>query len=285
MNLKKIEDNLEEVQNEQLKILIEFDRICRKNNINYQLFAGTLLGAVRHQGFIPWDDDIDVCMLREDYDLFLKIFQNEFDKKYFLQIPKTDKEYPFSFAKIRRNDTLFVESKHSELNMHHGIFIDIFPLDNILPKGILGKVQFYLLSLLRKLKSYKIKKNCLKSPNFFRKKMKLFIHYLLKPISMQKLNQLDINISKLIKKGNGWVSHLSHGQTNKIYMKYAMKKEKFENTIEGEFEEHQFLIPRNYDEVLERLFGDYTKFPPVEEQKPHHKIYKISFNTKLKDKK
>lgn len=278
MDLINIESNLKNIQSEQLKILIEFDRICRKNNINYQLFAGSLLGSVRHQGFIPWDDDIDVCMLRDDYERFLKICETELNQTYFLQTPKTDKNSMFSFTKIRKNNTVFKEAIIAELDMHHGIFIDIFPLDNISPNTILGKSQLFVLTYLRKIKKFKLKKKCSKSSSRLKSMVKYLIHYLIKPISIKNFNCLEIRIAQLIKKGNGYVSHLSNGETNKIYMKYAMKKNQFENIIEGEFEEHQFFIPKNYDEVLEQLFGDYMSFPPIEEQVPYHDVCELALN-------
>ena len=85
--------NLKELQNIQMEILVEFDRICKKNNIKYQLFAGTLLGAIRHKGFIPWDDDIDVCMLRKDYIKFLNACESDLRENYFLQTFETDEQY------------------------------------------------------------------------------------------------------------------------------------------------------------------------------------------------
>ena len=97
---------LREIQLVQLQILTEFDRICKKNDINYQLFAGTLLGAVRHKGFIPWDDDVDVCMLRSEYDRFLEIAQQELDPDYFVQNTYTDPEYYNIFTRIRKNGTV-----------------------------------------------------------------------------------------------------------------------------------------------------------------------------------
>src|SRR5690554_4796206 len=93
--------NLKAIQSIQVEILLEIDRICKKNDIRYQLFAGTLLGAVRHKGFIPWDDDIDLAMLREDYDKFIQVCKYDLDNKYFLQTYETDPQYTFTFGKVR----------------------------------------------------------------------------------------------------------------------------------------------------------------------------------------
>ncbi len=148
MNYENSPDVLRKIQLVQLEILLEFDRICKENNLPYQLFFGTLLGAIRHKGFIPRDDDVDVCMLRGDYNRFLQLCEDQLNKDYFLQTYKTDKEYIHSFARIRKNNTLALQRIYSKIAMHHGIFIDNFPLDNILPNTLLGKFQYTILYLL-----------------------------------------------------------------------------------------------------------------------------------------
>ena len=142
---------LRDVQKVQLEILLEFDRICRKHGLKYLLFAGTLLGAVRHKGFIPWDDDIDVCMLRGDYERFLTVCKDELSAELFLQTTDTDREYPLQFAKLRKNNTRFVEKSMSDLKIHHGVFIDIFPLDNVMPHSFIGRFQQISLYVLHRI--------------------------------------------------------------------------------------------------------------------------------------
>lgn len=122
---------IKKVREVQIELLDIIDEICKKHNIKYQLFAGTLLGAVRHKGFIPWDDDVDICMMREDYIKFLQVAPNEINNcLYYIQTPYNDKS-PFAFTKFRKNNTLFVEQRIDNYNSHQGIFIDIFQFDNV----------------------------------------------------------------------------------------------------------------------------------------------------------
>ena len=149
---------MEELRKVQLEALLEVDRICKKFGITYQLFSGTLLGAIRHKGFIPWDDDIDICMLRNDYDRFIEVCKTELDTTYFLQNYETDKNFIHNITRIRKNNTIALQSACAELDMHHGIFIDIFPMDNIVPHSIVGNIQIALLYIVKKIKPIKVKR-------------------------------------------------------------------------------------------------------------------------------
>jgi lipopolysaccharide cholinephosphotransferase len=121
---------LREAQLIMLEMLVEFDAICKKYNLQYWLDSGTLLGAVRHQGFIPWDDDIDLSMPIEDYRRFKEIAQDELSDNIFFQTRQTDKEFKFDYIKLRSNKASIVEfhEKKKDIKYHQGIFIDIFPM-------------------------------------------------------------------------------------------------------------------------------------------------------------
>ena len=121
---------MNELQKCQLEILKEFIRICKENNLQYYLVGGTCLGAVRHKGFIPWDDDIDVAMPRKDYDKFITL-QDQMKKPYFIQTYKSDKNYIYNFAKVRDSSTTFVENFFACSQMNHGVWIDVLPLDGM----------------------------------------------------------------------------------------------------------------------------------------------------------
>jgi len=120
---------LKKMQKLELQALEEFISLCQNLGLTYYLLGGTMLGAVRHKGFIPWDDDIDVGMPRKDYDTFVNQAQKYISSNYYVQTHKSDPEYPFNFAKIRINNTTYIESKLASKSMNHGIYIDVFPLD------------------------------------------------------------------------------------------------------------------------------------------------------------
>lgn len=124
--------NIEDVWKVEQEILDVFHKVCVDNNLKYSIAYGTLLGAVRHKGFIPWDDDIDVIMPREDYEKLRTLWVKNAPKKYIFQDYYTDKNYINNFAKIRKDKTAFVQSeKEKDFNYHKGIFIDVFPADRV----------------------------------------------------------------------------------------------------------------------------------------------------------
>lgn len=276
MEFENLGIKIKKVQNVQLEILLEFDKICKKHDIKYQLFAGTLLGAVRHDGFIPWDDDIDVCLLRKDYEKFKQLCTRDLNTKYFLQTYETDKNYIMQFAKIRKNNTIFRENSTAECEIHQGVYIDIFPMDNIMPDTSVGKLQQKLLYIIGRINVSRIKKNCLNAKKPIIKKLSIMNYYVLKIIPNSYTNKLQKNIACMFEnKKTKYVTHLSNNASMINYNKYMMESDKFYNVKDSKFENNSFPIPQNYDEVLSKLFGEYMTPPPIDEQKPHHGIVEI----------
>jgi lipopolysaccharide cholinephosphotransferase len=256
----------------QLEILSELDKFCKNYNISYNLVFGTLLGAVRHKGFIPWDDDIDVGMLRKDFDYFNSMFPLDYDG-YFLQNYNTDAHYYRQFSRLRKNNTTYLQNGYQDLGIHHGIFIDIFPLDDVSPSKVSEIFRCELILLLEKinrLRNYKVTKD-----------RNLFIRIISK---IAKLSTLIINKEKYDKlityllKGNKksiYVSSLSNWPDRKKVKRNLIKKEDFLNSIQIDFESHQFPAPRKYHQYLTNIYGDYKKLPPIEKRQPHHGVIKI----------
>lgn len=274
--------DIKDVQKIELDILLEFDRICKKHNINYQLYSGTLIGAIRHKGFIPWDDDIDVAMLREDYDQFLTVIDNELPDDYFFQTYETDPSYMNKFAKIRKNDTIFMEEMVQELDMHHGVYIDIFAFDNIKPDSIDGKKQIKLLRSIDRLFKYRIKyryENM--EPGYERIKAR-FKYNFIKTLPVTKL-EVENKVLNIMKKFNGekteYVADLANPSKETLDT-FMMKRTELEDSILWEFEKYKFPVPKNYDSVLTRAYGDYMKLPEPNQRFSHHDIVTIDLDPK-----
>ena len=135
--------NLEKQQQVLAELLHEFDRVCKKYDIKYALFAGSALGAVRHRGFIPWDDDLDVVVERSDYEKLIKIAPEAFGDEYYFQVELSE-HWPLPFSKLRKNGTTCLEKYHpKDKEIHQGIYIDVFPVDNASDNPLLRRVQFY----------------------------------------------------------------------------------------------------------------------------------------------
>ena len=129
--------DLKELQDYVYSIFVEFDRICRKYDIKYSMEGGTLMGAVKFQDYVPWDDDIDVIMVRDQYEKFLQVAPKELDSRFFLQSYNNVDEFPLNYAKICLNGTMNYNYNYSHLKkMNHGVFIDIFPVDNVVPEKL-----------------------------------------------------------------------------------------------------------------------------------------------------
>lgn len=262
----------EEVKKVQVEILLEFDRICKENNIHYNLYYGTLLGAVRHKGFIPWDDDIDVAMTRENYNKFLEVYSQQIDEKYFVQNYESDPNFFRTFTRVRKNKTIYKQRHYKDLDIHHGIFIDVFPFDGVdqnKNKETLRYKYLYFLRRLNIIKHFGVDKNASR----VKKAAQNLINQVIPNL---KFNQYLTKV--MTRKNNmntGYINDINDVSEYNSFEKYLIKKEDFLDSILMDFEGHQFPIPSKYDKYLKRAYGDYMKLPPKEERKPHHQIIEI----------
>jgi len=260
-------DVLIKLQKEQFDIAKKVTGICDKYNLQYFLIGGTLLGAVRHGGFIPWDDDFDIGMPRKDYEQFLEISQVELGNDYYLHAHETDKEYWLPFAKVRRNGTLFNEKSIMPITTHKGIFIDIFPFDNVInPRRksmpILSKIIGTLSVLI-------YRKRGLDLGVETSIKQKLFL-LLTKPLSINTLSCFQQKLMTLYnnRKTEYWINWGSYYG----YKKETMPKEKYLPSKELIFEGNIFKVPNDYDYILTKIFGDYMVPPPIEQRVGMHAV-------------
>lgn len=271
-----------QLQNIEFEILMEIDRVCKLLGISYTLFAGTALGAVRHNGFIPWDDDIDIAMLMEDYNRFIQEAPKYLKDEYFLQTRDTDKNYPLVFAKVRNSNTTFVEEDLKDLDINHGVYIDVFPLNKI-PKD--KKAQFIRKIALNFLDILRICNNkiiCNKG-SMSRKVIKYFFHYISKVYGMDNILKQEQKILTYYNSKEAYEVDLYPDEPN--YMKgknVTLPQNIFSNLIEIEFENKKFPIISEFDIFLKAYYGDYMKLPPIEERVSKHNAYKIDLENSYK---
>lgn len=265
---------LQKTQALQLELALEIKRICNKHHLRYFLIAGSLLGAVRHQGFIPWDDDLDIGLFREDYDRLLELCKTELDtQKYFLQDFSTDPGYGLCFAKLRLNGTRYVEKNAQKAEAHPGIYIDLFPFDNVpdevpLQKKQNRKTYFYKRMLLLK-QGYR----------FWAKDewLKRAVYGLLRfPALFLSAGTLHRRLEKEMRRYN------AH-RTEKIvaiggsygYEKESLRREWMEETVELPYEGEALACPKAYDAYLSYFYGDYMTPPPPEKRGDRHQIVEV----------
>lgn len=257
--MKKI--NLEEKKEILLNILIEIDSFCKKNDIKYFLVGGTLLGAIRHKGFIPWDDDIDIALKRNDYEKLLNSFISETGNVKIIN-RKNYKHYIYSHAKAIDNRTLLYENGSKK---SIGIYVDIFPMDNV--NGTYEEALKYVKKKwiwkdFLTLKYLRINKN----RSFIKNLLVVFgkILYLI-PTSF-----IIRKIEKISKSSNDNVTKYCCNFSGAWKTKELTENDYFESLINYEFEKHYFTIPKKYDEYLKGVYGNYMELPPLEKQVSHH---------------
>lgn len=242
--------------------LAEFDKFCRKNNLRYFLIGGTLLGAIRHKGFIPWDDDIDIGMPQNDYDKFKKKYINN-ESYYFIDC-FANKNFYLPFGKFCSNRI----DLHENLNtkVHIGAYIDIFPF-NFIKDSNQKKLQKYMTydTFSKKLMNLKYVSTSGKS---FIKKIILCFCHIVYPFSLNQISKKKIRQSK---KFISKTETVSYGNLFGAWgLKEISKFEYFKEVIDVEFEGKKYYAPSGYDSYLKGLYGDYMTLPPVEKRITHH---------------
>ena len=252
-------EQLLELQKTELNILREFIEVCNKLDLRYYVMEGTLLGAVRHGGFIPWDDDIDVGLPRKDYEIFLEKGAELLSPDLFIQSRKTDPEFPSPFAKIRNSKTTYVETLMDHLNIHHGVFIDVYALDYF-PEDKLQKTWFNIRKVFfQKRISAHIRRD---EEQNFRRNLTDAIIKLIFP-----------NAEKVFEKREHMMKSIPPSNLMCYYSGRAVVPESwYGEGTELSFEGMTVIAPREYDRWLTMAYGDYMKLPPPDEQIGHHYV-------------
>lgn len=267
--------DLERLHSCHLIIAEEIKRICTAHGLKYYMIAGTLLGAVRHKGFIPWDDDMDIGMLREDYDKFLEIAKSELGEDFFLQTFETDKNFGLPFAKILLNGTVLQERTTSTSKAKNGIFIDVFPFDNVPDDEILQNKQDKKTYFLKRLLLAKLNYNVAGDGDVKKKTVYTVLKVMSAFLSAEKIEKM---LEAEMKKYNSQ-------KTEKIvlfggsygYKKESVKREWFNETAQLPFEETSFSAPAQYISYLEYFYGDYMKLPPEDKRGDRHNVLELDF--------
>lgn len=261
---------LEEVQEETLKLLIIFDEICKKINVQYFIMWGSLIGVIRHNGFIPWDDDLDVMMKRKDFDKLMDYLSTNDLGHIKLANRMNSKNYVYNIPRLYNSNFVYKSTRKEDKEIELGIFIDIYPLDNY------GDNEHIINTVYKKLHRHKRNYYVYIGGYKHNNSLKQFI--------------MDIQHKYLNWKYKGTYCQIIENKTKKVLKKYTsdqdryvgvatwdansyplyFKKELFDEIIYKDFEGILVPIPKNYDAILKQTYGNYMQFPPVEEQKPSH---------------
>lgn len=246
---------LQEHQKALYSLLGEFDRVCKELNITYFLFAGTLLGAARHEGFIPWDDDLDVLMRREDYNRFLSEAPKILDQEHFFLQGEFSEHFPMFFSKLRLNGTTCLEKYFpKDPLVHQGVYMDIFPCDNA-SRSKLGRYFQFACSKVVIAKGLDAEGYDTDS----------LVKKIVMACSRLLPGKLFHRIVRGPKRGVDYV-HCFLGAASKM-TKSVFPAKWFEKTVQLPFEEGRFSAPEQYAAVLEVLYGDWQELPAEEDRK------------------
>ena len=252
--MRKIED-IHELRQIQMGILDEIHRFCETQNITYFLSSGSLLGAVRHGGYIPWDDDIDIYLPRKDYERLLREFKD--NEQFRLLNPAKEPHYYYTFAKVVDTRTLMVETETDGYEI--GVYVDVFPIDYV-PDDLKERERVFK----RKKLLYKIRRCKISNSNPLHSRLAYWCYRLL-PVSVEKLNRM---IRKLIvrEEPTQYVCHMTEAGPA---LKHCFPASDIASAVDIKFEDRTYKTMVGYKDYLTCTYGDYMKLPPVDQRVTH----------------
>lgn len=252
---------LRRIQLIELEMLREVDRICRKNGLKYVLYSGTLLGAVRHGGFVPWDDDIDVAMLYEDYIRFIEVAPKEWDtEKFFLKTQETDKDCNIVFAQIKRKNTVYCREGRETSDTHPGVFLDIIPFFNGSSSRIVHVIQHKICAFYKAMVWSHLGARTAVNGKLY--------YTLLSKVSNKTAYKKFMKWATLVKKPTDNLAYLAF--IRNPYNAVHTRRKTYENIKEMEFEGFKFYVPIDCEKVLCSLYSNYQEYPVVSSRIASH---------------
>ena len=254
---------LRQVQLTELICLKDIDRLCREHHIRYSLYCGTLLGCIRHRGFIPWDDDADIMMPLQDYYRFRRLAEKELSERYFLSDHHSDPYATTAWLKLNRKGTLYCTKEERKSRVDKGISLDVYPLVGAY-EGVLGKLQTKALLFQKAM----VGKELRQSADYAMVTRYEGMLRLLDRLPAALRRGLCILIEKLF-----WpdpAKHKNCGTVDAADFAGKYRTRDWDETADGEFEGCTFPIPREYDRFLKRMYGNYREMPPAEKRVNHH---------------
>ena len=260
------EYDLKKLQNTILIIAKEVKRICDKNQIDYTIFGGTLIGAVRHKGFIPWDDDIDFVMTRNNYEKFLEVCKYDLKSEFQILNWNTNNYYGDGFTKILLKGTKVVEAGKKNVKYLNAIFVDIFPFDNI-PDSIWKQKKQKIITYI----SIRLLQQKDGSKKMYSSRCKKYIYTIVKGLSFLFTHSFLVRIceNNMKKYQNSNTKMLTSIAGYYGYEREKVLSDIFDEYIELPFEDTSFKAIKKYDMYLRQVFGDYMQLPPVEKRRSH----------------
>ena len=269
-------EKLRELQLCELDGLIHFDEFCRRHGLTYYLCGGCLIGALRHKGFIPWDDDADVLMPRPDYERFLELYRKENTSERFVLVDDSDiNSYSGNiFAVISDTDHTLIKEYQKDLDMPHGLPLDIFPIDGLADGKLARYTQYFWTMVYSLFRSQIVPKN---QGGLLATGSKILLGLFRKHKTRYKIwRYAEKRMTRYDFYESNNVAELCAGFyfMKKVYPRHIYE----EGTTELLFEGRSFLAMKNYDEYLKIPFGDYMKLPPEEDRVPHHDITELKLH-------